>query len=249
MESLSGSVAIVTGGSRGIGRAIVKALCKKGAKCIFTYISSEAQARELSVEIEAEGGEALPVRADVRDFEQVKTLVEKAKELGRYDILVNNAGITRDRAFMFMSPEEWREVIDTNLTGVFNTTRASIISFLKQQSGNIINISSLSGIHPMPGQVNYASSKAGIIGFTKALAREVAPYNIRVNAVAPGFIHTDMTEKIPARLREKLMETIPFKRFGTPEEVARIVLYLVSDASSYITGQTIEIDGGLGLLG
>lgn len=142
-----------------------------------------------------------------------------------------------------------KEVIDTNLTGIFNITRASIISFLKQQRGNIINLSSVSGLHPMPGQVNYAASKAGIIGFTKALAREVASYNIRVNAIAPGFIHTDMTEKISPNLREKLIEMIPFKRFGTPEEVARIVLFLVSDESAYITGQTIEIDGGLGLLG
>lgn len=249
MLSLSERVAVVTGGSRGIGRAIVRELCRKGVKCIFTYLTNEALARELSEEIKAEGGVALPVKADVRDFEQAKALVEQAKELGRYDILVNNAGITRDRAFMFMSPEEWKDVIDTNLTGVFNITRASIISFLKQQGGNIINLSSVSGLHPMPGQVNYAASKAGIIGFTKALAREVAPYNIRVNAIAPGFIHTDMTEKISPKLREKLVEMIPFKRFGTPEEVARIVLFLISDESAYITGQTIEIDGGLGLLG
>lgn len=249
MAILSDKVAIVTGGSRGIGRAIVRELCRKGVKCLFTYHTNETSARALSEEIKAEGGVALSVKADVRDFEQAKALVEQAKELGSYEILVNNAGITRDRAFMLMSPEEWREVIDTNLTGVFNITRASIISFLKQQKGNIINLSSVSGIHPMPGQVNYAASKAGIIGFTKALAREVAPYNIRVNAIAPGFIHTDMTEKIPSKLRERLIEAIPFKRFGTPEEVARIVLFLVSDESAYITGQTIEIDGGLGLLG
>ncbi len=249
MGIFSGRVAIVTGGSRGIGCAIVKELCRNGARCIFTYLSNESSALAISEEIRAEGGVAIPVMADVRDYEKARLLVEQAKELGRYDILINNAGITRDRAFMFMSPEEWRDVIDTNLTGVFNITRASIISFLKQQGGNIVNLSSVSGIHPMPGQVNYASSKAGIIGFTKALAKEVGPYNIRVNAVAPGFIDTEMTQKIPAKMREKLIEMIPFRRFGTIEEVARIVLFLVSDESQYITGQTIQIDGGLGLLG
>lgn len=185
MGIFSGRVAIVTGGSRGIGRAIVKELCRNGAQCIFTYLSNESSVQALSEEIKAEGGLAIPVMADVRDYEKARLLVEQAKEIGSYDILINNAGITRDRAFMFMSPEEWRDVIETNLTGVFNITRASIISFLKQQGGNIVNLSSVSGIHPIPGQVNYASSKAGIIGFSKALAKEVGPYNIRVNAVAP----------------------------------------------------------------
>ncbi len=249
MTDFSGRVAIVTGGTRGIGRAIVKMLCNKGATCLFTYVSNQSLAEELSKEIKSEDGLAIPLKVDVRDFEGAKEAVLKAKELGRYDILINNAGITRDRAFMLMSPEEWREVIDTNLTGVFNITRASIITFLKQQSGSIVNISSVSGIHPVPGQVNYASSKAGIIGFTKALAREVAQYNIRVNCIAPGFVETDMTERLSEKLRQRLLETIPLKRFATPEEVARIALFLAGDESRYITGQTIEIDGGLGLLG
>ncbi len=148
---------------------------------------------------------------------------------------------------MMMSQEDWSDVIDTNLTGVFNTTRACIITFLKQKSGNIVNISSVSGIHPLPGQVNYAAAKAGVIGFTKSLAKEVAPYNIRVNAIAPGFISTEMTAELSEKAREKFMNMIPLRRFGTADEVAQVVLFLLSDESQYITGQTMQIDGGLGI--
>jgi len=198
--------------------------------------------------VRSRGRRALPVQLDVRDFEGAKTLVEDVKrEFGRLDILVNNAGITKDKSLMMMNREEWSDVIDTNLTGVFNITRACIITFLKQKNGNIVNISSTSGIHPLPGQVNYAAAKAGVIGFTKSLAREVAPYNIRVNAVAPGFIDTDMTAELGEKAKEKFMKMIPLERFGSPEEIAKAVVFLLGDESRYITGQTIQLDGGLGM--
>jgi len=241
-------VAIVTGGTRGIGRAIVLALCREGADCAFTYTRNPAAAESLVQEIRSMGRRATPLQLDVRDFDGAKTFVEEVKkELGSIDILVNNAGITRDKSLMMMSREDWSEVIDTDLTGVFNTTRACIITFLKQKSGNIVNISSVSGIHPLAGQVNYAAAKAGVIGFTKALAQEVAPYNIRVNAVAPGFVDTDMTGTFSEKYREKVVKMIPLGRFGASDEVAQTVLFLASDASRYITGQVIQIDGGLGI--
>jgi 3-oxoacyl-[acyl-carrier protein] reductase len=241
-------VAIITGGTRGIGRAIVLAICEAGADCAFTYSSNRDAAESLSEEVQRLGRKALPIQLDVRDFEGAKTLVDTVKTaFGQLDILVNNAGITKDKSLMMMSQEDWSNVIDTNLTGVFNTTRACIITFLKQKSGNIVNISSVSGIHPLPGQVNYAAAKAGVIGFTKSLAKEVAPYNIRVNAVAPGFISTEMTAELGEKAREKFMNMIPLRRFGTADEVAKVVLFLLSNESQYITGQTIQLDGGLGI--
>ena len=224
------------------------AVCEEGADCAFTYTRNRTAAESLAEEVHRIGRRALPVQLDVRDFEGAKTLVDTVKtEFGRLDILVNNAGITRDKSLMMMSHEDWSEVIDTNLTGLFNTTRACIITFLKQKSGNIVNISSVSGIHPLPGQVNYAAAKAGVIGFTKSLAKEVAPYNIRVNAVAPGFISTEMTEELGEKAKDKFLKMIPLQRFGTPDEVAKVVLFLLSDESQYITGQTIQLDGGLGI--
>jgi len=200
----------------------------------------------LTEEIHGLGRKALAVQLDVRDFEGSKNLIESIKkEFGRLDILVNNAGITRDKSLMMMSQEDWSNVVDTNLTGVFNTTRACIITFLKQKSGNIVNLASVSGIHPLPGQTNYAAAKAGVIGFTKSLAKEVAPYNIRVNAVAPGFINTEMTAELTQQLKEKFLNMIPLQRFGTAEEVAETVVFLLSDESHYITGQTFQLDGGL----
>src|SRR4030066_2207400 len=191
---LLNKVAIITGGTRGIGRAIVLALAKEGADSLFTYAKNRDMADSLVAEVSRIGRKAIPLQMDVCNFESSKLIIEKVKEeFGSIDILVNNAGITRDKSLMMMSKEDWAEVIDTDLTGVFNTTRACIITFLKQKSGNIVNISSVSGIHPLPGQVNYAAAKAGVIGFTKSLAKEEAPYNARVNSVAPGFIKTDMT--------------------------------------------------------
>ena len=223
-------------------------MCEEGADCAFTYSRNSAAAESLSEEIHRIGRRSLPVQLDVRDFEGAKALVETVKtEFGQLDILVNNAGITKDKSLMMMGQEDWSDVIDTNLTGVFNTTRACIISFLKQKSGNIVNISSVSGIHPLAGQVNYAAAKAGVIGFTKSLAKEVAPYNIRVNAVAPGFISTEMTAELGEKARDKFLKLIPLQRFGTPDEVAKVVLFLLGDLSRYITGQTIQLDGGLGI--
>ncbi len=240
--------ALVTGGSRGIGRAIVRALCGAGVDCAFTYTRDRAGADSLVQEVRSQGRKAFSYQADVRDFEAAKSLVEEVKKtLGTLHILVNNAGITRDKSLMMMSREEWSDVIDTNLSGVFNTTRACIIGFLKQKSGSIVNIASVSGIRPLPGQVNYAAAKAGVIGFTKSLAREVSSYNIRVNAVAPGFIETEMTAELGPNTRERFLDMIPLRRFGTPDEVAKTVLFLLSDESRYITGQTLQLDGGLGI--
>ncbi|GAB4390487.1 MAG: 3-oxoacyl-[acyl-carrier-protein] reductase [Thermodesulfovibrionales bacterium] len=247
-KRLSGKVAIVTGGARGIGRAIVKAVSREGADCAFTYLASRGLAESLADEVRGVGARALPVELDVRDFDGAKALVERVKEaFGGLDILVNNAGITRDKALMMMDREDWLAVIDTDLTGVFNMTRSSIITFLKQKSGSIVNISSLSGIHPPAGQVNYAAAKAGVIGFTRSLAKEVAPYGVRVNAVAPGLIETDMTAGLDGKRRERLTREIPAGRFGSVEDVARAVTFLLGDQSRYITGQVIQIDGGLGI--
>ncbi len=247
---LKDKVAVVTGGTRGIGRSIVIALAGQGADIVFTYLKNHELARSLVDEVARFGRRSLPVQMDVRDYEAAKSLVEKVKtEFGAIDILVNNAGITRDKSFMMMTKEDWSDVIDTDLTGVFNITRACIITFLKQKNGNIVNVSSMSGIYPIPGQVNYAAAKAGVIGFTKSLAKEVAPYNVRVNAVAPGFIETEMTETLPEKYKEKLRGIIPVGRFGVADEVARVVIFLASDLSSYITGHVFQIGGGLGLAG
>lgn len=244
--TLKDKVAIVTGGSRGIGRAIVLRLASEGADIVFTYAKSSQEADSLVKEVEGLGRKCLAVQADARDFDKAKDLIEKAKDnFGRLDILVNNAGITRDKALMMMTKEDWFEVIDTNLNGTFNATRAAIVTFLKQKSGDVINITSVSGVAGLARQTNYSASKAGIIGFTKALAKEVAAYNIRVNAVAPGFVETDIISGLKEDYKKELVEKIPLGRFGKPEEVAEAVSFLLSDAANFITGQTIVIDGGL----
>jgi 3-oxoacyl-[acyl-carrier protein] reductase len=242
-------VAIVTGGARGIGRAITLMLAEEGADVAFTYLRSSEESKSLTEEIRSAGRRALELQIDVRDLAQAKELVEQTKEkLGRLDILVNNAGIIRDKALMMMSNEDWRDVLDTNLGGVFNVTRSAIISFLKEKSGSIVNITSISGVIGMARQTNYSASKAGIIGFTKALAREVAPYNIRVNAVAPGFIETDMISGLKEEQRQALKKNIPLGRIGAVQDVAGAVRFLLDEKSGYITGQVLVVDGGLMLM-
>jgi 3-oxoacyl-[acyl-carrier protein] reductase len=237
-------IALVTGGSKGIGRAIVKELSGEGAKVAFTYNKDALLAKNLIKEHKNQN--LLSVQLDVRDFEAAKKVVEFVKgKFGGLDILVNNAGIAKDNLLMFMTREEWTDVIDTNLNGIFNVTRAAIITFMKQKSGSIVNIASVSGVIGLPGQVNYSASKSGIIGFTKSLAKEVVKLGINVNAVAPGFIETDMLTKIPDKFKNEMLNLIPMNRVGKPEEVAKLVAYLVSDSARYITGQVINIDGGI----
>lgn len=245
---LKDRVAIVTGGSRGIGRAIVLELVRCGAKVVFTYLKSIDAAALVLDEVKEMGGEAEAVKSNSRNYDEAKKVVEETvKRFGRLDMLVNNAGIIKDRALMFMDPAEWQDVIETNLTGYFNMARASIVTMMKEKSGNIVNISSVAGVVGIPRQVNYSAAKAGILGLTKSLAKEVGPYNIRVNAVAPGYIETDMTGTLKDKDRERFLELVPFKRFGKPEEVAKVVSFLASDKSGYITGQVIKVDGGLAI--
>jgi len=239
-------VAIVTGATRGIGRAIALELAGLGAKIAFNYLISQDEARLLLEEIERLGSQGLSFKGNVKDYQTCREFVEQIRNyFGRLDFLVNNAGKTSDKAFMLMDKEEWQDVIDTNLTGYFNMARSVIVTFLKQKSGSIVNISSISGISGIARQVNYSASKAGIIGLTKALAKEVAPYNIRVNCVAPGYVETDMTSFLKDDVKQKAIETIPFGRFGKVQEVAKVVSFLLSEDANYITGQVLKVDGGL----
>lgn len=245
---LAGKTALVTGASRGIGRAIAKELARQGARVIVNYNGSKEQAEQTAEEIRAEGGQAESYCCNVTEKEAVKEMIQQiVSQYGRLDILVNNAGITRDNLLLKMKEEEWEEVLNTNLKGVFHTSKHGAKQMLKQRSGSIVNISSVSGILGNPGQTNYAASKAGVIGFTKSLARELASREIRVNAVAPGFIETEMTAKLSEAAVEAGKAQIPFGRFGKAQEVAQAVCFLASEEASYITGQVLKVDGGMGM--
>ncbi|MED2973358.1 3-oxoacyl-[acyl-carrier-protein] reductase [Fictibacillus sp. B-59209] len=243
---LKGKTALVTGASRGIGRAIALELAKNGAKVAVNYAGSEAKAQEVVDEIRSMGQDAIAVQANVADSESVSAMVKTVIEkFGALDILVNNAGITRDNLIMRMKEDEWDAVLDTNLKGVFLCTKAVTRQMMKQRKGRIINISSIVGVTGNPGQANYVAAKAGVIGLTKSTAKELASRNITVNAVAPGFIDTDMTHVLEENVKGEMLKAIPLARFGSTEDISSLVTFLASDCSSYITGQTIHVDGGM----
>ena len=244
LQQLREQVAIVTGASRGIGRAVAIALATEGAKVAVNYARSSEAAQQVVKEITEAGGEAIAIGADVSKAEEVDSLVKQTLEkFGRVDLLVNNAGITRDTLLLRMKPEDWQAVIDLNLTGVFLCTKAVSKLMLKQRSGRIINIASVAGQMGNPGQANYSAAKAGVIGFTKTAAKELASRGVTVNAVAPGFIATDMTSDLDS---EAILKFIPLGRYGQPEEVAGMVRFLAADpAAAYITGQVFNVDGGM----
>ena len=237
--SLDGKRALVTGASRGIGRAIALELARAGASVVVGYRSGADEAQAVAAEI---GGE--PIQADISNPDDARRLVEEAGEL---DILVNNAGVTRDGLLARMSDEDWRVVLDTNLGGVFHTCRAASRAMMRRRAGAIVNISSIVGVHGNPGQTNYSAAKAGIIGFTKALARELGSRGVRANVVAPGYITTQLTNVLPQQLRDAMLDNTPLGRFGSPEDVAGTVRFLCSDEASFITGEVVLVDGGLGI--
>lgn len=243
---LTGKIALVTGAGRGIGAEIARSFAREGAAVIINYNGSKERAEKVAAEIIAAGGKAETYQCNVADDAACKEMIDTCiKSYGRIDILVNNAGITRDDLLMRMSEEDFDAVIDTNLKGTFHTIRHMSRYFLKQKSGKIINMSSVSGILGNAGQANYSASKAGVIGLTKSVARELASRRINVNAIAPGFIATDMTDAMTEEAKEKIAESIPFKRIGQPEEIAEMALFLASDKSDYITGQVFAVDGGM----
>lgn len=243
---LRDQVAVVTGGSRGIGRAIALKLAEQGASVVVNYTSNSQAADEVVSTIEKMGSKALAVKADVSNAEDIKNLIKTTEsELGKIQILINNAGITRDGLLIRMKEEEWDDVLNINLKGVFLATKMIGKTMLKQKQGSIVNVTSVVGLMGNAGQANYAASKAGVIGFTKSVAKEFASRNINVNAVAPGFIQSDMTDKLGDEVIENYMNAIPLGRLGVADDVANLVSFLVSDASNYITGQTIQVDGGM----
>ncbi len=245
-RSLENKVAIVTGASRGIGRAIAVELARRGARVVVNYNRNAEAAAEVVAAIEADGGRAVAVQADVSDFEQAAGLIKAARDaFGRIDVLVNNAGTTRDQLLMLMKEEAWDDVLRINLKSVFNCCKAAARPMVRQRQGRIINITSVSGIAGQGGQTNYAASKAGMIGFTKSLAKELGPRGITVNCIAPGFIPTDLTSDLPEELVQQAIEATPLRRMGKPEEIACAVAFLASDEAAFITGEVLTVDGGL----
>lgn len=246
MGLLDGKVAIITGASRGIGKAIAEQFIKEGAKVAFTYVSSEEKAKALEAELSANGGVAKGFKSNAADFNSAQELADAVvAEMGTIDVLVNNAGITKDNLLMRMSEEQWDEVINTNLKSAFNLTKAVLKPMLKAKKGSIINMSSVVGVSGNAGQANYAASKAGMIGFTKSVAQELGSRNIRCNAIAPGFIETEMTAVLDQAVVQGWRDGIPLKRGGSPEDVANATVFLASDMSAYITGQTLHVCGGM----
>jgi len=249
MKLLENKVAIVTGGSRGIGEAIALKLAESGAHIAFTYVSSDEKAKSLEEKLKALGVKAKAYKSNAANFQECEAMVnEVIKEFGQIDICVNNAGISKDNLLLRMSPEQWEEVINTNLTSVFNMTKHVIRPMMKARSGSIINMSSIVGMRGNAGQSSYAASKAGIIGFTKSIAAELGSRNIRCNAIAPGFVETDMTHYLKeGEAAKAFLDKIPLGRFGSAEEIANVTLFLASEMSSYVTGQVISTCGGLNM--
>lgn len=246
MKLLEGKTAIITGASRGIGRGIAETFAKQGANIAFTYLSSVEKAKALEEELGQYGVKVKGYQSDAAIMESAQELAtEVAKDFGSIDVVINNAGITRDTLLMRMTPEQWEEVIRVNLNSVFNLTKAVQRTMLKQRSGSIINMSSVVGVKGNAGQANYAASKAGIIGFTKSVALELGSRNIRCNAIAPGFIETEMTGALDEKTVQSWRDAIPLKRGGSPEDVANAALFLASDMSAYVTGQVLNVDGGM----
>jgi len=246
MKLLEGKIALVTGGSRGIGASIVQRFAEQGADVAFTYHSSEEKAKSIEAELTSLGVRAKAYRSDAASYQQAEALINSVLEdFGQLDILVNNAGITQDTLMLRMTEEQWDKVIETNLKSVFNLTKHAIRPMMKNRGGSIINMSSIVGITGNAGQANYAASKAGIFGFTKSIAKEMGSRNIRCNAVAPGFIETDMTHGLDEKTKEAYLNAIPLKRLGRAEEVADLCVFLGSDMSTYISGQTISVCGAL----
>ena len=244
--NLTGKVALVTGASRGIGQAAAIELAKAGADVVVNFIGNEAVAQETVAAIEALGRKAIKIKADVGNAEDVQAMVDEAvAAFGHIDILVNNAGITRDGLLIRMKDSDWDDVLNINLKGVYLVTKAVAKLMVKQRAGRIINMTSVSGVTGNVGQANYAAAKAGVIGFTKTCAKELAARGITVNAVAPGFIETAMTDVLPEKIKEGIAATVPFGRMGQPEEIASVVTFLASDFASYITGQVLNVDGGM----
>ena len=247
-QTMEGKVAVVTGASRGIGKAIAVKLASKGATVVINYNGSRERAEEVKNEVESAGGKAVIIQCNVADFDACKEFIETViKEQGRIDILVNNAGITKDGLLMKMSEEDFDKVLDTNLKGTFHTIRAALRQMIRQRSGRIINMASVVGVHGNAGQANYAASKAGMIALAKSIAQELGSRGIRANAIAPGFILTDMTAALSDEVRAEWAKKIPLRRGGTPEDVANIATFLASDMSSYVSGQVIQVDGGMNM--